>query len=369
MSVKKKSEKSDDKTWSVVSFDNNTTLQRDDRVSVETISEEGLCDDVLSNTSSDECDLPMNAMGGPKVTEFGFDTLVAQTEIAPEIPINSAQSSINHPLSRCFAPLLENRVTRAVAQLQTWQIVLLTSSTTLFLTCVVRALLQASATSVVHETSTAPYFTNHGATYRDVDFVLPFGDVPAGVTKYIVDFENRVAYPIVPEVPFWESAKASFNQKASALREDLKEFGCQNVQKLSDGLHLTNSAIQTSLGRVKSSTLSKFSSVPLYLKSLPQTVNQAFRGQVVKRFTFFRKAFQMQASEHLMTLHGKYSNCERVVKSIPHDLERLGPKFKCTWLKALTNTRQFQREANVLLFDKWNNTMEMLRLKKTTVKN
>ncbi|SCU93635.1 LADA_0G04148g1_1 [Lachancea dasiensis] len=364
MPAKKKTLKaSDDKTWSVVSFNNNAVCQQSGQVSIQTISEEGLCDDVLSNTSSDESELPVNPLRASAVTEYGYDTLVVQGDEPSGLQGLSPTEDQRSRFLPVFSPLTDNRVTRALSGLHAWQIVLLTSSTTLFLSYLIQTALQNPLASSVESPSTTPYFTNHGATYRDVDFVLPFGDITGGSSKYIVDFENRVAYPIVPDVSLWESAKVEATQIALTLHSSICNFRSGMIQTFADRFESANSSILRKWTNRKAPIFSRLHSGLERCKTFTSSVNAMYRPHINNAFRSVNKKCRVSFGRYLTSAQGSFSLCASDIKSVVQRVKHMVPEIKTVWLGTLDATNRFKGKTSHIVIDKWNNTMKMLRFK------
>ncbi|SCU92651.1 LAME_0F00892g1_1 [Lachancea meyersii CBS 8951] len=371
MSVKKKNTHIlGDRTWSVVNFDRNAMCQRNDPVSIETVSEEGLCDDVLSTTSSDESDAPVGALNNlneVQATGFGFDTLVEQNEPSVNLANTLSQAADLKIPSNSTHSCVRERAARTLSQLNSWQIVLLTSSTTFLITCALQSVLKSPSAVPLDETATAPYFTNHGATYRNVDFVLPAGNPHERAGKFIVDFENCVAYPVVPEVSFWESAKFNVGQMAKAFRSHIKELDKSSLQKAKDRVHSRTDAMWSTINTSLKSWSSNLKEASVNMKIRNKAMMTQSRDQLTKCMRNAEKAFQVQYSNHLAPLRDKVFSHVLEMKSALGNIGPLTSRFNSALPGAASGVGRFRERTGSILYDKWDNTMEMLRFERSGI--
>ncbi|CEP60509.1 uncharacterized protein LALA0_S01e12552g [Lachancea lanzarotensis] len=365
-SSKKQPQNSGDRTWSVVNFDRNGASQRSDGVSIQTVLEEGLCDDVLSTASSDESDSLIAPSNDAVATGYGFSTLIEQKE-------DLAKTLSHDPvLSSSLAPentTVCSRAGRGLAQLNPWQIVLLTSSTTFLITCTLQALLNNPSPTLVNDVATAPYFTNHGATYRNVDFVLPPGAISEGAGKFIVDFENRIAHPIVPEVTYWESAKSHIGGKSRAFLSHVKELDKYKLLNVKNKVQHANIALLSAVNRSFSSCSMKFRSAADQLSYYKQAIGLETKDQFSRLEKKLEKAWQDQVSGHLFPLRDKITSYVTKTRS---SLSKGGPlvlRCRSTFFELATGIDQFRDRTGSVIVDKWDNTMAMLRFKANDTQN
>ncbi|SCW01045.1 LAFE_0D03862g1_1 [Lachancea fermentati] len=209
-----------DNSWNLINFYKNSTTASKSHVSIDMISDNGNFDDVLSNTSSDECDLPLNP---PKesVTEFSFDTLTPQGKDKAADSATLSKFDFPETLEERWYSKVLRSLREAFVNLKTWQVILLTSSSTLLLTYLTQAYLESGADNSIENLPAIPYFTQHGAVYKNIELVVPFGE-DISSSKYFVDFENRVAYPVTSEVSFWDKQKFQFAEQLESLWDQIR---------------------------------------------------------------------------------------------------------------------------------------------------
>lgn len=357
MLMKKKNDKND-KVWNVVSFDQHSTAQSKSCISVEMVPEEGICDDILSNASSDESELPVNPLK-QSTTALSFETLSANcggSGVLQAVEDSRARPSATVPpfFSRLFA------------NLKTWHIVVLTSSTTVLLTFVVQALLRSQITEPTNEMATVPYFTDHGATFKNVDFVLPFAEASESTSKYIVDFENRVAYPIVSDVLMWDSVKFGITQKAARLRSNLDNFKREHLRQLDEKLNGTRGLIKRSFRESRESFAKRIKLVSSYLKPI-QFHMGVFRNQLAQNIKVCAGACQSSSSSLVKNLRGVQSHLTQRFRSIPNKLGTIGPTLKANWAEVRSTSITLRHAADAQISAKWRNTMNMLNFRKQAV--
>ncbi|SCU87647.1 LAMI_0D06920g1_1 [Lachancea mirantina] len=217
-----------DNSWNLINFYKNSGTASKSQVSVDMISENGNFDDVLSNTSSEESNLPLELSRGSR-PEFSFDTLkpepqergsgfLVEEQAAASAGLATADGEyleVKQSLAGSARRMTQNLVGNYGRKLRTWHIVVLTSSATLLVSHLVQGFWQ----NIWNEESQdglalTPHFTDHGghsqgAVYRSTEFMVPFGgDVSS--SKFYVDFEKRIAYPIDLENSVWSSKYLAF---------------------------------------------------------------------------------------------------------------------------------------------------------------
>ncbi|CUS22952.1 LAQU0S07e03950g1_1 [Lachancea quebecensis] len=355
--MKKKSDKND-KIWNVVSFDRESRVQPQPRVSVELVTEEGLCDDILSNASSDESELPASPLKQSN-TELSFGTLVGRNEDEYDFAIPEKQEE-------CSAPKTGFSILRAINNLKTWHVVVLTSSTTLFLTCLVQSFLYNQASELGNETATVPYFTDHGASYRNVDFVLPFGDSPENTSKFIVDFENRVAIPLLAEVSPWHAAKFQINQKATLYWKGLKSFCYEHAEALSERCSEAGSVLKNTLRRPRGLFTGELSELATHFEPL-KVSTVALGERLAQKYracgAYYRNGFATCGCY----VRGKTHKLVNATRSLSAHLKALNPRLRVNLRKALSTSDRIVQKADIYVLSKWNNTIEMLRFKNKNI--
>ncbi|CAR23352.1 KLTH0E07106p [Lachancea thermotolerans CBS 6340] len=355
--MKKKSDKND-KIWNVVSFDRESRVQPQPQVSVELVTEEGLCDDILSNASSDESELPASPLKQSN-TELSFGTLVGRNEDEDDFAAPERQEE-------CSAPKTGSSLLRAITTLKTWHVVVLTSSTTLFLTYVVQSFLYNQATELGNETATVPYFTDHGASYRNVDFVLPFGDISENTSKFIVDFENRVAIPILAEVSPWQATKFQVNQKAACYWKGFKSFCNEHAETLSERFSGAGNALKNTLRRSGSLFAGRLGELAANFEPVKASAS-ALGERLVQNYkdcdAYYRNNFPMCGRYIRGKAHGLVGN----TRSLPRRLGALKPTLGANLRKALSTSDRIVQKADLYVLSRWNNTIEMLRFKKKNI--
>ncbi|SCU84661.1 LAFA_0D11254g1_1 [Lachancea sp. 'fantastica'] len=359
---KKQPQNSGDRAWNVVNFDRNEGSQRNESVLIETVLEEGLCDDVLSTTSSDESESLIGSSNGAVAAGYGFSTLIGQKEedLAKSLSRNSVlPSSLVQEKSSSFC----GRASRGLAQLNPWQIVLLTSSTTFLITCALQAVLKNSSPAPVNDVAAAPYFTNHGATYRDVDFVLPLGSISKGAGKYIVDFENRIAYPIVPKVNYWESAKLHVSEKSQYFLRYIKELDKHKFLNLDNKIRHANTAFMSAANTLLSSCSIKIRSASDHLRHYKHAINFEPKIELGRLTRRLREAWNIQASGYLHPLQDNLSAYITKARLFMIGGGNLGSRFRAGFVKMASSIDQFRDRTGSVFIDKWDNTMAMLRFK------
>lgn len=217
-----------DKSWSLINFYKNPTKASKSQISIDSVSDASNFDDILSNTSSDESDLPVNPPEENDV-DFSLDTLTrsGSTDTASDIDRTFEDDSSGFFCSRRFVRAF-GTISDIVANLRTWQVILLTSFTTLLATHLVQSYYYGSMVASNAPGANAPLVTSDGIIYNGIEFRVPFGyDTPP--SKFYVDFESRTAYPITSEISTWDAYKFELSKYVGFMWAGMKQFNVKDI--------------------------------------------------------------------------------------------------------------------------------------------
>lgn len=177
-----------DKSWNLVNLPKRSSKTLSSKLIMEDVSDAVNCDDILSNTSSDESDLSLEVN-----SSIPRDGNISKKKNRDDVLSTSIlkDKSMSVKVSSCTSSCAQNQKPKI------WQIVILSSVITLVVFCTFQKFTGLYFFSQPDRLNSRGSLSVNpdDSILNELGFVIPYHEV--NTKKFIVDFKNRIAYPFI----------------------------------------------------------------------------------------------------------------------------------------------------------------------------